>query len=96
MAISGDPVSKPINVEIFTAPNCNRCGRAVTLVQSVAEELGDGIQWRRVDVIAELDYAVATGVLATPAIAIDGNLVFTSLPTRDKLYRTLQQHLTES
>ncbi|ALP53722.1 hypothetical protein Tel_11560 [Candidatus Tenderia electrophaga] len=90
-------MSKTVNIEIFTAPNCNRCGRAVSLVQSLAQEPGnDWIAWRRVDVVAELDYAVAMGVRATPAIAIDGKLMFTARPTHDKLYLTLQQHLSES
>jgi len=82
---------KTVNVEIFTASHCNKCGRAVTLVKSLAQEPGnDWIQWRRVDVVTELDYAVALGVRATPAIAIDGELVFTALPARDKLFQTLQ------
>ncbi|MDT8385739.1 MAG: thioredoxin family protein [Gammaproteobacteria bacterium] len=85
-------MTKVINVEIFTAPNCNQCGRAVTLVQSVVEEIGnDRIQWRRVDVVAELDHAVAMGVRATPAIAIDGKLVFTALPRKQRLRQALRQ-----
>ncbi|MDT8383241.1 MAG: thioredoxin family protein [Gammaproteobacteria bacterium] len=84
-------MSKTSNIEIFTASQCNQCSRAVTLVQSVMEEIGnDWIQWCRVDVVAELDYAVSMGVRATPAIAIDGKLVFTALPARDKLLQTLQ------
>jgi len=84
-------MSKTVNIEIFTAFNCNKCGRAVTLVQSLAQEPGnDWIQWRQVDVVAELDYAVSMGVRATPAIAIAGKLVFTALPARDRLLQTLQ------
>jgi len=85
-------MSKIVNIEIFTASHCNQCGRAVELVQSLAEAPGnDWIQWRRVDVVAELDYAVALGVRATPAIAIDGELVFIALPARDKLFQTLHK-----
>ena len=74
------------NVEIFTAPGCHKCGRSVALVESLHYELGGGaFDWRRVDVVAELDYAVEMGVRATPGITIDGRLVFTAQPTREKL-----------
>ncbi len=74
------------HVEIFVAPGCNRCGRSVELVASLHRELGSGsFAWRRVDVVAELDRAVALGVRATPSIAIDGRLVFTTQPSREKL-----------
>jgi len=75
-----------IKVEVFSSPGCSKCGRCVALVESLQAELGhDAFRWRRVDVVAELDYAVELGVRATPAIAIDGRLVFTAQPSRQKL-----------
>ncbi|HEN47038.1 MAG TPA: thioredoxin family protein [Mizugakiibacter sp.] len=38
----------------------------------------------------ELDYAVELGVLSTPAIAIDGELVFSGLPSVRKLRAALE------
>lgn len=38
----------------------------------------------------ELDYAVSLGVLTLPALAIDGELVFTSLPTPSALSDALR------
>ncbi|KRT56653.1 Thioredoxin domain, partial [endosymbiont of Ridgeia piscesae] len=49
-----------------------------------------------VNVLEELDYAVQIGVLATPAIAIDGELVFTALPSEKRLRQTLQQCIDHS
>ncbi|EGW55240.1 hypothetical protein TevJSym_ae00970 [endosymbiont of Tevnia jerichonana (vent Tica)] len=49
-----------------------------------------------VNVLEELDYAVQIGVLATPAIAIDGELVFTALPSEKRLRQTLQQRIDHS
>ncbi len=43
------------------------------------------IAYREVDVLKELDYAVSLGVLTTPCIAIDGELVFTAMPSKKKL-----------
>ena len=79
-------------VEIFTAPGCNKCGRSVAMVESLHNELGSkAFDWRRVDVVAELDYAVELGVRATPAIAIDGKLVFTAQPSREKLHTAIKR-----
>ena len=66
--------------------SCNKCGRSAALLESLHHELGsESFDWRRVDVVAELDYAVEMGVRATPGIAIDGRLVFTAQPSREKL-----------
>ncbi len=83
-----------IKVEVFSAPGCNKCGRAKTVLKKIVEEWDSGlVQWREVSVLEELDYAVQLGVLSTPAIAIDGQLVFTSLPSEKKMRDILLQHL---
>lgn len=83
-----------INVELFTAGGCGRCAKAKQEVQSVVEKLGqEHLHWRAVDVVEEIDYAVSLGILSTPAIVIDGELVFTSLPNSRALQRELQERL---
>ncbi len=42
-----------------------------------------------------MDYAVKLGVLSTPAIAVDGELLFSSLPSEKKLRQTLERMLRE-
>ncbi len=81
-----------IQVEVFTAPGCSKCGHAKQLLQALAEQM-DGICWREVDILAEMDYAVRLGVLSTPALSIDGELVFTGLPSQKKLRQALEQRL---
>ena len=75
-----------IKLELFASPGCSNCGRAAEVLCELAEEIGGGrIEWRKVNVLEELDYAVNLGVLSTPAIAIDGEIVFTCLPSLHKL-----------
>lgn len=84
-----------IKVELFAAPGCNRCAHAKEQLQRIVEEIGsDRLEWRTVEVLDEIDYAVAIGVLSTPAIAIDGKLVFTALPSSTKLRRNLEGRLS--
>jgi len=87
---------KPINVEVFSSPGCSRCGQVFDLLQTITQELGaEHIAWREVNVLDELDYAVELGVLSMPAIAIDGELVFSSHPSAKNLRKVLEERLQE-
>ena len=85
---------KPIKVEVFSSPGCSRCGQVFDILQTITEELGaERVEWREVKVLDELDYAVELGVLSMPAIAIDGELVFKSHPSSNKLRDALEDRL---
>jgi thioredoxin 1 len=82
---------------VFTSPGCGKCGRAKEALLKLALELGEGVvQWREVNILEELDHAVALGVVAAPAIAIDGELVSTRLPSARRLRQALQGRLKEA
>lgn len=84
-----------IKVEVFSSPGCGKCAHAKGALKRVADEIGTGhIEWREVNVLDEMDYAVKLGVLSTPAIAIDGRLAFTALPSVKKLRETLKAQLS--
>lgn len=86
-----------VGVEIFSSPGCSKCSHAKATLQKLAQELGgERLQWREVNVLEELDYAVELGVLSTPSIAINGELVFTSLPSNKALRDTLTRYLEEA
>ena len=83
-----------LKLEVFSSPGCGKCAQARTLLREVAETLGPGtVSWRDVNILEEMDYAVDVGVMASPAIAIDGELVFSSLPSADKLRKELVRRL---
>lgn len=74
-----------MKVELFFTPGCSRCAAAHAELKATAQQAAGNLVWRDVDVLEELDYAVELGVLTLPAVAIDGKLVFSSLPTPDEL-----------
>ena len=82
-----------IKVEVFSSPGCGKCGQAKEVLRQIAQEMGGGIEWREVSVLDEMDYAVRLGVMSTPAIAVNGKLVFTALPSAAKLRLALEQAL---
>jgi len=83
-----------VKVEVFSSPGCGKCAQAKEVLKAVVKDLGqDKIAWREVDILEEMDYAVDLGVMSSPAIAIDGKLVFSSLPSAGKLRAELSRRL---
>jgi len=83
-----------INIEVFSSPGCGKCGHAKEVLRKLTEELGgDKIQWREVNILDEMDHAVELGVMSTPSIAINGDLIFSSLPSAKKLRAELESRL---
>lgn len=77
-------------VEVFTAPGCGKCGKAKQVLETIVNEMGaDKFEWREINILQEMDYAIELGVLSTPSIAINGELVFTALPSVKQLQQTL-------
>ena len=86
-----------IRVEVFSSPGCSKCAHAKAVLQRLAGEIGENaIQWREVNILEELDYAIGLGVLSTPALAIDGQLVFATLPSAGRLRAELETRLAAS
>ena len=84
----------PTRLELFRAAGCAACDAARGALKEAALEEDADLVWHDVDVLDELDHAVELGVLTLPAIAIDGQLVFTSLPTPAELRAALARYRT--
>ena len=83
-----------IKLELFSASACNRCAQAKQRLETMVIEFGEAtLAYREVDVLEELDYAVSLGVLTTPCIAIDGELVFTAIPSKKKLRAEIEKRV---
>lgn len=84
-----------MKLELFYSPGCVRCAEARDGLKTAALGVVPDLIWRELNVLEELDYAVQLGVLTLPAVAIDGELVFTSLPTKRQLCAALSDHCKE-
>ncbi|MGB9789311.1 MAG: thioredoxin family protein [Thermotoga caldifontis] len=75
-------------VEIF-GKGCPRCKQTEKIVRMAIEEL-------RIDAVVEkvqdINEIISRGVVATPAVAVDGKIVISGkIPTLEEIKRILQQ-----
>lgn len=84
-----------MKVELFYSPGCSACSAAQAKLKEAVKEAVKDIEWRELNVLDDLDYAVECGVLTLPSIVIDGELVFTSMPTVQQLREALMRRMTE-
>ena len=80
---------KPLSVELFFAPGCSKCAAARSFLREAAQATGL-VEWKETDVAKNPNRAVDVGVVSTPAIAIDGELVFPSAPTPTDLRNAIE------
>lgn len=79
-----------MKIDLFYTPGCAKCAGATAALKAAAEAV-PGVEWREVNVLDDLDRAVDLGVLTLPALAVEGELVFTALPTAEQLVAELHR-----
>jgi len=82
-----------IEIIVLTAPGCTTCGQAKAVVQKFIERAGreyPGLSYRSVDVVASPEIGARYGVLSTPAIIINDELVYRGVPKEKILRKKLQ------
>ena len=90
-------IMEKVTIELFSANACNRCDKAKKCIKAVVDDFGeDIILYREYDVLEKLDHAVSLGILATPAIAINGVLVFSGMPSIKRLRDEIKQRLAST
>lgn len=82
-----------MKIELFFAPTCERCAANRETLKAAAAQVVGIVDWREVDVTTNIDYAVQLGVLSPPALAIEGELVFPSLPSEKQLRAELRRRM---
>ncbi len=83
-----------VRLELFYSPYCPHCGRARALLRALAAVWPPGaLQLRELDVVEEIERAVALGVVRTPTLAIDGTLLAGRVISRKALEKLLRERL---
>lgn len=83
-----------ISVDVFVLPGCVRCLCGLGALEEVVRSFGpDSFIWGERDLLENIDRAVQLGILSAPAIAVDGKLAFSSLPTPQQLRAELSKYV---
>ena len=86
-----------LKIEVLSSPGCAKCVQARERLKSVIlENFSNQLEWREVNIMEELDYAVKLGVLTTPAIAVNGKLIFKGLPSVKEMQAFLEKSMANS
>lgn len=80
---------KTVTVELFFAAGCSKCAEARDALREAAQSTGH-VEWQEVEIAKNPNRAVDVGVVATPAVAIDGELVFKTMPTASDLRNAIR------
>jgi len=70
-----------MKVELFYSPGCSACLDRQAELRTAARAAIKDVEWREINVLHSLDHAVELGVITLPSIAIDGEVIFASMPT---------------
>jgi len=84
--------ARTVKVEFFFAGGCSHCAQAREALREVAQ-FSPHVEWQEVDVGKNPLRAVDVGVAGTPAVAIDGELVFKSAPAPADLRSAIEARL---
>lgn len=80
---------RPVLVEFFFAGGCERCAEARSTLREAAESVAR-VEWKEIDVARNPNRVVDLGVVSTPAVALDGELVFKSAPGAAELRSAIE------
>lgn len=85
-----------IKIDVFFLPGCSRCSAGLGSLKAVADSFGpDAFVWQERNLLENIDDAVQLGILASPAMAIDGKLAFTAaLPSPEQLRVKLSEYVS--
>lgn len=79
-----------LKVEVFTSPSCPYCPMAEQIVEEAKKELGSEMEVEIVNIMTDRQRAVDYGIMAVPAIAINGVVEFVGAPTKEELMAKLK------
>jgi thioredoxin 1 len=82
-----------MKVEVLHSGGCAKCRTELPALHAAALSVDADIDWHELDILQAIDYAVELGVLKPPAVAIDGQLVFKTLPSVKALTTALRERV---
>jgi len=80
-----------VKVEVFTSPSCPYCPMAIEVVNEVEKEMPGTLEVEKIDIMVDRDKAVEYGLMAVPAIALNGVVRFVGAPSKEELASAIEE-----
>ncbi len=82
-----------VKVEVFTSPSCPYCPMAVQVVEEVEKEMPNDLEVEKIDIMKDREKAIEYGLMAVPAIALNGVVRFVGAPNKDELLSAIKEEI---
>jgi small redox-active disulfide protein 1 len=82
-----------VKVEVFTSPSCPYCPMAVQVVEEVEKEMPNDLEVEKIDIMVDREKAIEYGLMAVPAIALNGVVRFVGAPNKDELLSAIKEEI---
>jgi thioredoxin 1 len=82
-----------VKVEVFTSPSCPYCPMAVEVVEEVEKEMPNDLEVEKIDIMKDREKAIEYGLMAVPAIALNGVVRFVGAPNKDELLSAIKEEI---
>jgi thioredoxin 1 len=82
-----------VKIEVFTSPSCPYCPMAVELVNEVKKEMPDSIEVEKIDIMVDREKAIEYGLMAVPAVALNGVVRFVGAPGKEELIEAINEEM---
>ena len=79
-----------LKVEVFTSPSCPHCPMAEQVVEEAKKEIGEDMDVEVINIMNDRQRAIEYGIMAVPAIAINGIVEFVGAPSKEELIAKLK------
>jgi thioredoxin 1 len=80
-----------VKVEVFTSPSCPYCPMAIELVDEVKKEMSEDLEVTKIDISIDQEKAREYGLMAVPAIALNGVVKFVGAPSKEELVEAIKE-----
>ncbi len=85
-----------VKIEVFTSPSCPYCPMAIEVVDAVKKEMQDDIEVEKIDIMQDREKAIEYGLMAVPAVAINGVVKFVGAPEKDDLKNAILDEMQQA
>lgn len=82
-----------VKVEVFTSPSCPYCPMAIEVVNEVEKDMPGTLEVEKIDIMADREKAIEYGLMAVPAIALNGVVRFVGAPAKEELLEAIEEEI---